>query len=408
MVVAAHEEEPNKSLIIRKSFRVREYDPERDRLGVEDVERRCEVGPSGSVSLYTDLLGDPICRVRHSPAFLMLVTTTPKLIIFFTYYYVAQMDDEEGEIVGLIRGCIKSVTCGQKLSRNPNTLNSAVPVYTKLAYILGLRVSPSHRRMGIGLKLVSRMEQWFRDTGAEYAYMATDKDNKPSVSLFTERCGYSKFRTPSILVQPVFAHRVKLPSRIAIIKLAPADADRLYRRRFSTTEFFPRDIDAVLHNPLSLGTFLAVPSRFAWAGIDRFLVEPAESWAVVSIWNCKEVFTLEGAPVAADTVGARAVQAVRGALFVWGGGSGPEGVRMVRGLCGYAHNVAKEYGCGVVATEVASCEPLKPGIPHWERLSCAEDLWCVKRLGEDYSDGSVGDWTKSKPGNSIFVDPREI
>ncbi|KAK9163689.1 hypothetical protein Syun_004591 [Stephania yunnanensis] len=410
--VAAHEEELNKSLI-RKSFRVREYDPERDRLGVEDVERRCEVGPSGSVSLYTDLLGDPICRVRHSPAFLMLV---------------AQMDDEEGEIVGLIRGCIKTVTCGQKLSRNPNTLNSAVPVYTKLAYILGLRVSPSHRRMGIGLKLVSRMEQWFRDTGAEYAYMATDKDNKPSVSLFTERCGYSKFRTPSILVQPVFAHRVKLPSRISILKLAPAEADRLYRRHFSTTEFFPRDIDAVLHNPLSLGTFLAVPSRFGWAGIDRFIVEPAESWAVVSIWNCKEVFTLEVRGVSRVKRGlaktSRAFDRVLpwlripsvpelckpfGVHFLYGvGGSGPEGVRMVRGLCGYAHNVAKEYGCGVVATEVASCEPLKPGIPHWERLSCAEDLWCVKRLGEDYSDGSVGDWTKSKPGSSIFVDPREI
>ncbi|KAK9097180.1 hypothetical protein Sjap_022677 [Stephania japonica] len=387
-------EQPDNKLLIRKSFRVREYDPDRDRPGVEDVERRCEVGPSGSVSLYTDLLGDPICRVRHSPAFLMLV---------------AQMDDEEGEVVGLIRGCIKTVTCGQKLSRNPNSLNSAVPVYTKLAYILGLRVSPSHRRMGVGLKLVSRMEQWFRDTGAEYAYMATDKDNKPSVSLFTERCGYSKFRTPSILVQPVFAHRVKLPSRLmTIVKLGPVEADRLYRRHFSTTEFFPRDIDAVLRNPLSLGTFLAVPSRSEWTGIDRFLAEPAESWAVVSIWNCKEVFTLEGAPVAADSVGARAVQAVRGALFVWGGGSGADGVRMVRGLCGYAHNVAKEYGCGVVATEVASCEPLKRGIPHWERLSCAEDLWCVKRLGEDYSDGSLGDWTKSKPGNSIFVDPREI
>lgn len=52
---------------------VREYDPNRDRARVEDVERRCEVGPSGKLSILTDLLGDPICRVRHSPAFLMLV-----------------------------------------------------------------------------------------------------------------------------------------------------------------------------------------------------------------------------------------------------------------------------------------------------------------------------------------------
>lgn len=60
---------------------------------------------------------------------------------------------EEKEMVGMIRGCIKTVTCGKKLSRNAKkSKNSetiakakALPVYTKLAYILGLRVSPSHR-----------------------------------------------------------------------------------------------------------------------------------------------------------------------------------------------------------------------------------------------------------------------
>lgn len=39
---------------------------------------------------------------------------------------------EEGEVVGVIRGCVKTVTRG----------NSA---YVKLAYVLGLRVSPRHR-----------------------------------------------------------------------------------------------------------------------------------------------------------------------------------------------------------------------------------------------------------------------
>ena len=52
---------------------VREFDGEKDCKGVEEVERRCEVGPSGKLSMFTDLLGDPIFRVRHSPAFLMLV-----------------------------------------------------------------------------------------------------------------------------------------------------------------------------------------------------------------------------------------------------------------------------------------------------------------------------------------------
>ena len=60
---------------------VREYDGARDRRGVEAVERACEVGSGGGgkMCLFTDLLGDPLCRIRHSPAFLMLVRT----------YYVA-------------------------------------------------------------------------------------------------------------------------------------------------------------------------------------------------------------------------------------------------------------------------------------------------------------------------------
>lgn len=53
---------------------IREYDPKKDLLSVEDVERKCEVGPTGKLSLFTDLLGDPICRVRNSPAYLMLVS----------------------------------------------------------------------------------------------------------------------------------------------------------------------------------------------------------------------------------------------------------------------------------------------------------------------------------------------
>lgn len=52
---------------------VREFNAKKDTREVEEVERRCEVGASGKLSLFTDLLGDPICRVRHSPAYLMLV-----------------------------------------------------------------------------------------------------------------------------------------------------------------------------------------------------------------------------------------------------------------------------------------------------------------------------------------------
>jgi hypothetical protein len=52
---------------------IREFEVNKDRERVEEVERTCEVGPSNKLSLFTDMLGDPICRLRHSPSYLMLV-----------------------------------------------------------------------------------------------------------------------------------------------------------------------------------------------------------------------------------------------------------------------------------------------------------------------------------------------
>ncbi|GAA0171482.1 acyltransferase [Lithospermum erythrorhizon] len=390
-------------------FVVREFDAAKDSSDVEEVERKCEVGPSGKLCLFTDLLGDPLCRIRNSPAFLMLVA---EMVVA-----------EKKEIVGMIRGCIKTVTCGTKLCNDHSK-----PLSTKAAYILGLRVSPSHRRLGIGLKLVCKMEEWFKENGVEYSYIATESDNQPSVKLFTLKCGYSKFRTPSILVQPVFGHRVKVTSRVSIIKLSPSDAETLYRLRFATTEFFPHDIDSILNNKLSLGTYLAVPKGSLCSGANEFLASQPESWAVLSVWNCKEVFKLEvrGASslrrLFAKTTRLvdRAFPALQlpsvpdvfrpfGLHFLYGlGGKGPLAVNFMKALCGFAHNFAKQHGCGVVATEVASLDPLRFGVPHWKRLSCDEDLWCIKRLSGGNNIDGVGDWTMSTPRTSIFVDPREF
>jgi hypothetical protein len=48
---------------------IRAYEDGRDNEAVERVEKVCEA----SASLYTDLKGDPLCRVRHFPSFSMLV-----------------------------------------------------------------------------------------------------------------------------------------------------------------------------------------------------------------------------------------------------------------------------------------------------------------------------------------------
>lgn len=65
---------------------IRKFEPSKDRGRVEALERICEVGPSGTLSLFTDLRGDPLCRVRHSPFFLMLVRT---FYSFFTILIIS-------------------------------------------------------------------------------------------------------------------------------------------------------------------------------------------------------------------------------------------------------------------------------------------------------------------------------
>ncbi|OEL13035.1 putative N-acetyltransferase HLS1-like [Dichanthelium oligosanthes] len=405
MVKVAAEEDGGAAVVVR------EFHEDRDRAAVERLECACEVGPSGGkLCLFTDLLGDPLCRVRHSPAYLMLVAEASGGPL-----------GGAAEVVGVVRGCVKTVACGRG------------KLFSKVAYLLGLRVSPGHRRRGIGRRLVERMEEWFRQMGAEYAYVATDRDNEPSVLLFTQRCGYAKFRTPSVLVHPVFRHDLS-PSRsgrVAVVELAPREAELLYRERFADVEFFPRDIHAVLSNPLSLGTFLAVPGSAArsWRGVEAFLAAPPGSWAVASVWNCKDAFRLEvrGAP-RLWRAAARATRAADRALspwllrvpsvpnlfepfgmhFLYGlGGAGGDAPRMARALCRHAHNLARRAGARVVATEVGACDPLRAGVPHWPKLG-AEDLWCMKRLADGYGGGALGDWTKAPPGASIFVDPREF
>ncbi|KAG2327193.1 hypothetical protein Bca4012_036187 [Brassica carinata] len=371
---------------------VRDYDPTRDLKRVEELEKSCEVG-----SLLVDLMGDPLARIRQSPSFYMLVA------------------EIENEIVGMIRGTIKTVTRGGNALHDGT---SPVISTTKLAFVSGLRVSPYYRRMGIGLKLVQRLEEWFRLNDAAYAYVQTESDNAASVKLFTEKSGYSKYRTPIFLVNPVFNHRVTVPRRVKIIKLDPSAAESIYRNRFSSTEFFPSDINSILTNKLSLGTFLAVPR-----GGDYVSGSLPGSWAVISIWNSKEVYKLQvqGTSRLKRTL-AKTTRVLDGALpflkipsfpnlfkpfamhFMYGiGGEGPRAAEMVEALCSHAHNVAKKSGCAVVAAEVGSCEPLRAGIPHWKALS-PEDLWCLKRLRDD--DGV--DWTKSTPGLSVFVDPRDL
>ncbi|XP_030546867.1 probable N-acetyltransferase HLS1 [Rhodamnia argentea] len=407
---------------------VREYEEGRDKAGVERMEMRCEVtgqrsGPDNKnkmkkkeeeeekkAFLVTDLLGDPLCRVRSFPLHVMLVAEW----------------GEGGEIVGVIRGCIKRA----KITRN--VANPSSSDYVKVANVLGLRVSPSHRRHGIATRLVQEIERWCKRHGADYAYMATDATNSPSLKLFTAKCGFIKYRTPNLLVRPVHAHREPPVPGTSIIRITPRLAELMYRRVLAGSDFFPEDMGEIVAHALSLGTFVAIPEESARAWDPESGALPPLSFAVASVWNTKGVYNLQvkGASgfVRACCAGSRMLDSCMpwlrlpsfpnvfnrfGFYFLYGlYMTGKHGPSLMKSLCDFAHNMARDdAGCGAVVAEVGPGDPVKVAIPHWKRFSWSEDVWCIKLLREGLVQkcGDL-DWVHMSKGQSpvLFVDPRDV
>ncbi|KAL3687793.1 hypothetical protein R1sor_014102 [Riccia sorocarpa] len=450
---------------------VRFYDKTSDVEKVLALEQKCEAGENGNdMTLLQNLLGDPLSRVRHYSTYTMLVA------------------EVNCEIVGVIRAGIKNVVCrmrqGESIQAGSRGSTSycedeAAPVHARVAYLLGLRVSPLHRRMGIGLKLALRIEEWCKEQGAEYTYFATTKDNEPSLKLFTRRLQYIPFRYPALVGHPVWHHSVRLPSHIQVTKLSVEAAVAMYRSVMRTEEFFPEDIDKILNHKLCAGTWVAtvredrrwnsccgggscrvsenlgtIESSFTSVSNDDCRPMP-ESWAVISLWKCNEIFTmqLKGAPLHKRT-GALISRCVDkmlpwcgvpsfpdifnpfGVQFMFGlHAEGPRGPELFRWLCRHAHNVSRKDGCQVLMTEVGETDPLRPYIPRWEKFSSDDDVWCAKKIVQDGKDVScrgcssngsnrktvgvaaaasvhdtVYDWCQLSPSRAcrMFIDPRDV
>ncbi|KAJ4830606.1 hypothetical protein Tsubulata_033892 [Turnera subulata] len=381
-------------------LKIRSYNAQIHRAGVEDLERRCEVGPAERVVLFTDTLGDPICRIRNSPMYKMLVA------------------ELRGELVGVIQGSIKIATVHKRTKD-----------LAKLGYVLGLRIAPLYRRRGIGMKLVRELEEWFIANDVDYAYMATEKDNEASVNLFVKKLGYVEFRTPAILVRPVNFRTLRVSSKIEMAKLKTEDAEYLYRRFMSTSaEFFPDDIGNILRNKLSLGTWVAYSRGEPWKELISEGRVP-NSWAMLSVWNSGELFKvrLEKAPLPCLIYAkmSRLIDKIFpcfqlpaipdffqpfGFYFIYGVyHEGPLSGKLVRSLCQFVHNMAtKTKDCKAIVTEVGGDDTLRLHIPHWDSLSCPEDLWCIKSLKSEENTGSYELPKTPPPPASLFVDPREV
>ncbi|KZV13775.1 hypothetical protein F511_45064 [Dorcoceras hygrometricum] len=206
----------------------------------------------------------------------------------------------------------------------------------------------------------------------------------------------------------------------------------MYCTLFSNSEFFPKDIGALLLNKLNLGTFITL-SKKDYANWDPENGDLPSSFSICSIWNTKEVFRLQMKGVSSLThaacLGTRIVDAMFpwlkipsipnvfknfGFYFLYGlHMQGEDGSRLMKSLCKCVHNMARsDHGCRAVVAEVGQMDPVREAIPHWGRFSWDEDIWCIKKLQEDLENTSCDDhWlTPSSKSHSkiIFVDPRDV
>ncbi|KOM33432.1 hypothetical protein LR48_Vigan01g298800 [Vigna angularis] len=364
---------------VESRLHIREFDEGRDVKVVGKLERKCEIGTKKGVSIFTNMMGDPLSRIRLYPLHVMLVA---ELL-------------ESKELVGVVRGCIKSM-------RTPSES------LLKIGCILGLRVSPSHRRKGIGLKLVTSVEEWMLRNGAEYAFLATEKNNDASRNLFTNKCKYVSLSSLFIFVHPISFPAKQISKDIEIEKVNIDQAISLYRRTLMAKELYPLDMDSILKENLSLGTWVSYYKEGGLLNLQRkeesediITNEITSSWIIFSIWNTCEAYKLQ----------LKKSQPLRpfGFLFLYGlHGEGENLGELMESIWRFTSRMGESLkDCTVVITELGFGDPLVNHIPQTASMSCIDDIWYTKRISS-HSDEKDDELLIKRQIGNVFVDPRDF
>jgi hypothetical protein len=289
--------------------------------------------------------------------------------------------------------------------------------------------------MGIGLELVNSVEEWLLRNGAEYTFLATEENNTASMNLFTLKCNYVNLSSLVIFVQQICFPEKNLPEDIKVEKLHIDQAISLYKQKLKDKEICPADIDAILKENLSLGTWVCYFKEDGWMSInsnekndqDQDISKTPSSWIIFSIWNSCEAYnyklqirkssrplsscreTLNHAKEKIFPCLVRPMSDSLGFLFLYGIlGEGEKLGELMKAIWSFASNVGQNVkDCKVIAAELGVTDPLIKHVPDQEySMSRINDLWYAKKLMlHDNMDrlmlakGPVGD---------VFVDPRDF
>ncbi|CAI8610746.1 unnamed protein product [Vicia faba] len=397
---------------------IREFDEDRDVKVVGKLERNCEIGTTKKgFSIFTNMITDPLSRIRFYPIRIMLVA---ELV-------------ECRELVGVVRGCIKSVQ------------TSSGSLF-KMGCMLGLRVSPASRRKGVGLKLVTSIEEWMLRNGADYAFLATEKNNTASKNLFTNKCNYVNLSSLIIFLHPItFPITNHISSKnIKIEKINIDQAISIYTRILKTKDLYPLDMDIILKEKLSLGTWVSYYKdqdfklHNSTEDILTDKITTNSSWIIFSLWNTCETDDNNNSNNKVRDVKTKLSQPLRflhatlnhakdkicpclrmlrnesimcnsfGFLFLYGlHGEGDNLEGLMESVWRFTSSIGEKLKeCRVVITELGFDDPLVNHVPQIDSMTCVDDMWYAKRLG-NHGDDEVVEVMKKQLGN-VFVDPRDF
>lgn len=301
--------------------------------------------------------------------------------------------------------------------------------------------------MGIGLHLVKSVEEWMVRNGAHYTFLATEKNNVASTNLFTTKCNYVNFSSLVIFVQPVSLPLKSLSSDIKIEKLHVDQAISLYNDRLKRKDVYPTDIDSILKEKLSLGTWVSYFKEEKWFDLeskekngDVITKSTPSSWVIFSIWNysCEaykihirkphdhhpfnkfihatlthakeKIFPacLKMLPMCSSSFGRNPF----GFLFLYGFyGEGEKLGELMKAVWSFASRLAENVKhCKVIMTELGVSDPLIQHVPKESSISCIDDLWYLKKVNCLQADIDNKDELLKMMGQfgNVFVDPRDF
>lgn len=289
--------------------------------------------------------------------------------------------------------------------------------------------------MGIGLKLVNSVEEWVLRNGAHYTFLATEKNNIASINLFTIKCNYVNLSSLVIYAQPIRSRVNDISQDIKIEKLHVDQAISLYKDRLRHKEVYPTDIDVILKEKLSLGTWVSYFRKEGWINLysedqkdgDVISKTQSSSWVMFSIWSSCETYKLrirKSHPLrylCTTLSHARekifpclkmpmndSVPSSFGFLFLYGlHGEGENLGELMKSTWSFASRLGDTVkNSKVIITELGVCDPLIKHVPKDPTMSCINDLWYAKKLITHIDDRD--ELLVKGPIGNVFVDPREF